>query len=99
MATAQQVIAHIDGYMKKFPNTRNPQWYVGIASDARQRLFNDHQVSEQHDTWAYIPADTSGIARSVETTYHNAGCDGGPGGGDSATTIVYAYLKSSRTNP
>jgi hypothetical protein len=99
MATAQEVIAHIDGYMKKFPTTRNPQWYVGIASDVRQRLFGDHRVSAEQDAWAHIPADTSAIARSVETTYHNAGCDGGPGGGDNTTTIVYAYLKSSRTDP
>jgi hypothetical protein len=59
MATAQEIIAHIDGYMGKFPNTRNPQWYVGIASDVRQRLFSDHMVSEQQDAWAFIPADTS----------------------------------------
>jgi hypothetical protein len=99
MATAQQVIAHIDGYMKKFPNTTNRQWYVGIATDARQRVFNDHQVSEQLDAWAYMAADSSAIARSVEAIYHNAGCDGGPGGGDNMTVVVYAYLKSFRTNP
>jgi hypothetical protein len=99
MSTAQQVIAHIDGYMRKFPNTTNSQWYVGIASDLRQRLFNDHRVSEQQGVWAYIPADTSAIARSVETTYHNAGCDGGPGGGDNTTVVVYAYLKSGGTSP
>jgi hypothetical protein len=99
MSTAQQIIAHIDGYMQKFPNNKNPQWYVGIASDVRQRLFSDHRVSEQLDRWAYISADTSGIARSVETTYHNAGCDGGPGGGDNTTIVVYTYLKSGRTNP
>ena len=99
MSTAQQIIVHIDGYMQKFPNTKNSQWYVGIASDVRQRLFSDHRVSEQLDGWAYMAADASGTARSVETAYHNAGCDGGPGGGDNTTTVVYTYLKSGRTDP
>ena len=94
MSTAQQIIAHIDGYMQKFPNTKNSQWYVDIASDVRQRLFSDHRVSEQLDGWACMTADASGTARSVEAAYHNAGCD--PEG---VTTVVYTYLKSGRTDP
>ena len=99
MNTAQQIIAFIDGYMQRFPNTRNANWYVGIASNIRQRLFSDHSVSEQFDAWSYMQAANSEPARSVENAYHVAGCDGGPGGGDHTTTIVYAYLKSNRTNP
>lgn len=99
MSSAQQIVAHIDGYMRRFPATRNPDWYIGIASDIRQRLFGDHGVSEAVDAWAYMAAANSEVARFVEAAYLRAGCDGGPGGGDNTTTVVYAYLKSDRTNP
>ncbi len=99
MFTKQEIIAHIDGYMCQFQNTRNSQWYVGIASDVRQRLFSDHGVSEESGQWTYMLADSSDNARAVEKTYLDIGFNGGSGGGDSTTTIVYVYLKSSSTNP
>jgi hypothetical protein len=99
MNTAQQIIAHIDGHMKKYPNTRASDWYVGIAADVRQRLFGDHGVSEAHDVWAHSRAINSAVARAAEKAYHDAGHDGGPGGGDNTTVFVYAYVKSSRTTP
>jgi hypothetical protein len=99
MNSAQQIIAHIDGYMKSFPRTKNADWYVGIASDVRQRLFGDHGVSEDSGAWAWMGAASAEVARSVEAIYHAAGCDGGPGGGDHTTTVVYAYLKCAQTDP
>jgi hypothetical protein len=97
--TSPQIIAHLDGYMKKFPQTRNPNWYVGIASDVRHRLFIDHKVLEHTGCWAFATAMTHDIAREVERIYLNAGCDGGSGGGDYTTRTVYVYLKTNTTNP
>jgi len=97
MATAQEVIAAIDGYMQKFSGKTNGDWYVGIASDARKRLFTDHNVDEKNGAWIYRQADSHTIARNVEAAYHKAGCKGGPGGGDDATDKVYAYVITSTT--
>lgn len=96
MSTAQQVIAHIDGYMKRsgLPNNR---WYVGITGDAEQRLFTEHKVDKQNGTWAFATADTSAIARQVEQAYLKAGCKGGPGGGDATSRVVYAYVITAST--
>lgn len=73
-------------------------WYVGITSNPRQRLFNDHRVDEGYG-WIYAPADSNQIARFVEGYFLNLGCDGGSGGGDNSSTTVYAYKKTSYTNP
>ena len=99
MATRQEVITFLNDKLTKSPNTTNGQWYVGIASDVKDRLFSDHNVSETEDIWAYKEADTDEIARSVEQHFLNTELDGGPGGGDEGTRIVYVYLKSSRTKP
>ena len=98
MANQASVIAFLNKKLQEHPNTTNRQWYVGIASDVEDRLFSDHKVAK-NDPWAYSEADTAAVARSVEKHFLDHGCDGGPGGGDSDTRIVYVYLKSSRTTP
>jgi hypothetical protein len=97
MATATQIIADIDAYMRARPWAKNSDWYVGIAADARARLFNDHAVNEKTGSWIYRQADSNAIARQVEKAYHDSGHDGGPGGGDRSTVYVYAYVKTSST--
>ena len=95
---AQQIIADINAYMKQCGGY-NADWYVGIAAKPTERLFNDHRVSEKDDQWIWRRADSHGVARAVEKAYIDAGCDGGPGGGDASTDCVYAYRKSGRTDP
>ncbi len=48
-----EIIAAIDAYMRKFQYA-NSDWYVGIASDPRDRLFNDHNVDEQNGFWMKV---------------------------------------------
>ena len=96
--TSQQIINDINAYMKQHGGT-NASWYVGIATDAKQRLFVDHNVSENGGAWIYRQATSSAVARSVEKAYLDAGCDGGSGGGDHGTDYVYAYKKTSSTEP
>jgi len=73
-------------------------WYVGIAADASQRLFNDHNVDRKKDYWIYRECGSSAAAREVEEYFTNTlGTDGGPGGGDQSTRSVYAYKKGSNT--
>ncbi|OIR02186.1 hypothetical protein GALL_158060 [mine drainage metagenome] len=94
--TAQQIITDINSHMRQHSGT-NADWYVGIATDPKQRLFNDHNVSEKNDSWIYRRATSSDVARSVEKAYLDAGCTGGPGGGDDHTDYVYAYRKTRST--
>jgi hypothetical protein len=91
-----RVIAEILEYIKRGGGAAS-DWYVGIAAGARDRLFNDHKVSEQQGSWIYRGCDSTDAARAVEEHFLNLGCRGGPGGGDDDTTFVYAYRITSYT--
>jgi len=73
--------------------------YVGITSNIDDRLFGDHAVSRENDHWIYRTATSHTVAREVEQYFLDAGMDGGSGGGDETSKIVYAYVKSALTNP
>ena len=89
-----KIKAYIDKQGKPYQS-----WYVGIASDARERLFQGHNVSEKGDQWIYDQCPDDQGARSVEEALLKLGCDGDIGGGDESTTYIYAYFKSSNTIP
>jgi hypothetical protein len=96
MATRQQLINEFDTYIR---NSGRPyrDWYFGIASDNEKRLFNDHSVDREKGQWIHWLADTAAIAREVEKVFHDAGCKGGPGGGDNTTRGAYAYVITPTT--
>ena len=74
------------------------EWYVGIAADAKSRLFNDHNVCREGDAWIYREAQTSRVARKAEAyLIEEHGAQGGPGGGDENTRTVYAYRTAVHT--
>lgn len=73
-------------------------WYVGIASDPKQRLFSDHNVDEKNGAWIFVESESSSAAREVESYFINiVGTDGGSGGGDYSTKYIYVYKKTSST--
>lgn len=74
-------------------------WYVGITNDVERRLFIEHNIDKNNGWWIYRTANNSNIARNVEQYFINAGCDGGSGGGDTTSKLVYAYKKTSNTKP
>ena len=99
MASEAEIKAEIKEYMDKWGGSY-ASWYAGIAADPRVRLFNDHGVHEKGDAWIHRPCGSADIARSAEDYLINTlGCAGGGGGGDENTKQVYAYKKSSHTNP
>jgi len=49
------------------------EWCVGIARDARQRLFGDYRVSEKSDGWIYRTASSIDIARKIELYFIDLG--------------------------
>ena len=97
--TKLEAIADIKTYIIERGGSYS-NWYVGISKDARDRLFNGHSVDEKNDPWIYVPTVSSDAARSVEDHFINTlGTDGGSGGGDDDSDMVYSYKKSTRTNP
>lgn len=73
-------------------------WYVGITSDPRKRLFEEHNVSETLSRWIYRKAQSNIDARDIEKYFvETLKTDGGSGGGDNLSSFVYAYLKTPYT--
>jgi len=80
-------------------NNNYPKWYSGIASNPRERLFEEHNVSEKSGLWIFQRCLSEQSVRSVEEALLKLGCDGGTGGGDESSAYAYAYRKSANTNP
>ena len=97
ISTNQQLITAIEQYILNNGGLfRN--WYVGIASNPDQRLFNDHNVIQNGGAWIYDWAATEQDARQVEKYLLDThGTKGGTGGGDHTTRAVYAYRIGSHT--
>lgn len=89
-----EIKAHIDKCSHRYSD-----WYAGITSDIQQRLHGDHAVPKKDHWFAHRTVGTADGARSVEKALIDLGCDGGGGGGDKDSKTVYAYLKTSQTNP
>jgi len=73
------------------------EWYAGIAANPRVRLFNDHQVNEEKDSWIYRLCEDSDVAREIEEHLLGLGFCGGGGGGDETSKSVYAYKISNHS--
>jgi hypothetical protein len=87
---AQQIVYWMIENMKKQGGTL-PQWYVGVATDPKTRLFTDHSVNQDYGHWMYSnQCSTSDVAREVEQYFLSQGAKGGTGGGDNTTKYVYA---------
>ncbi|OGC93172.1 MAG: hypothetical protein A2W25_06025 [candidate division Zixibacteria bacterium RBG_16_53_22] len=89
-----EILAHIRGQAGAFST-----WYCGITSDIDDRLFGTHNVPRKDHWFIYRQCAGSEAARKVEKAFLNHGCDGGGGGGDNTAVYVYAYLKTSITDP
>lgn len=71
--------------------------YIGIAADATDRLFKDHSVDREKDIWIYRTANSDTVAREIEKYFLDLGFDGGSGGGDDNSKMVYCFLQNSHT--
>lgn len=95
----QEIIDEIKAHIQK-EGSGYLTWYVGISEDAEDRLFNGHGVSKENGWWIYRGASSASVAREIETHFINTlGTDGAPGGGSDKSNQVYAYKKTSVTNP
>ena len=98
MKTPQELYDWLLEYINQRGGVYN-EWYAGIATAPRDRLFSDHNVNEDTGAWAYDFVATDEGARAVEKALLELGCDGGGGGGSDTTRAVYVYFKTSGTRP
>lgn len=73
-------------------------WYVGIATNIKERLFLEHNVAEKGEAgWIFATAASEQNARDTEKYLLNFyGFKGGVGGG-LCPKCVYAYKITSYT--
>jgi len=74
-----------------------PNWYVGIATNPRNRLFDDHCVDQAHGAWIYRDASSEADARDTEAYLLEEYSFRGDVGGGNRPTYVYAYKITSYT--
>ena len=76
------------------------KWYVGITNNPQRRLFDEHNVMMNNSRWVRRTASSHEVARRIEAYFiDELGLDGGTGGGDEDSTVVYAYKKTPTTKP
>jgi hypothetical protein len=98
MSTESEIKIAIKAYIDE-KGSAYSNWYAGITDDAKRRLFEEHGVSEKNGLWIYRSADNDTIARRIEEYLIKLGLDGDTGGGDESSNVVYAYKKTSMTEP
>ena len=92
-----EIINAIDAYRRKHNKNYASKLYVGITNDVDRRLFGSHRVPRENHWWIYCPADDVQTARKVEKHYLEKGMQGGDGGGNNESNIVYCYEVSEDT--
>ena len=95
--TFEEIINDIDAYRRKHNRNHASKLYVGITNDVDRRLFGFQRVPKENHWWIYRPADDVNTARQVEKYYLDQGMQGGDGGGNNESNIVYCYEVSEDT--
>lgn len=90
------VINEVQSYMASTGGNWS-DWYVGITSDIKSRLFGEHGVDVRQDRWIYKQCINSETARRAEDYFVKKGTRGDTGGGDWTSNFIYAYYVTSRT--
>lgn len=91
------VIKRIETYMSKFEGDY-PDWYIGIAKNLDEELFQNHKV-EENGVWIAFGADTEEVAKKVESYFLNKKTHGNPKKLKENTRTVYVYKKNPSTSP
>jgi hypothetical protein len=92
------IIADIDAHVAARGGS-SASWYVGITKDVELRLFDQHNIKKTGGLWIYREAYSAEDARDIKAHFLLKGFDGGAGAGDDDSAFVYAYKKTSTTDP
>lgn len=98
--SVQQTKFEMLGYIKEFDPDFGA-WYVGIASDPKQKLQTDHGVDLEKDIWLYKQAVSFTACKTVQRYFLDKLKTDGDlvSTGNEDTDCVYLYKKSERTKP
>lgn len=91
------VTKRIESYMSKFEGDYT-DWYVGIAKNLEDELFELHKVDEK-GIWISFGADTEEVAKKVQKYFIDKKVDGNLIDSETDARIVYAFKKNSKTTP
>ncbi len=98
--SVQQIKYEILAYIKEFGGDFN-DWYVGISSDPKNTMFQEHRVHKEDDIWLYKQALTFTACKTVQDYFLDILKTDGKAiiNGDEDTDCVYLFKKSTRTTP
>ncbi len=98
--SVQQIKFEIFGYIKEFDSDFGA-WYVGIASEPKRAMQNEHGVDLEKDIWLHKQALSFAACRTVQRYFcEKLKTDGQPiSPGTEDMDCVYLYKKSERTRP
>ncbi len=95
--TADEIITDIEAHLQKSSAKNYSDFYIGITKNKKSRLHDDHNVPEDGHWFITRKAINDEEARKAETHFLDKGMDGGDGGGDEDSDIVYCYRISNET--
>lgn len=98
--SVQQIKYEILAYIKEFGGDFH-DWYVGISSDPKYSMFQEHSVHKDDDIWLYKQALTFAACKTVQNYFLEILKTDGEAviEGNEDTDCVYLYKKSDRTTP
>jgi hypothetical protein len=86
----RRLLDKITGYVGRYGGLFE-RWYVGIATDPRHRLFEEHGVSEESEPWIFLKTSSEEVGHQVMEALLHRGMLGGRGWADGDGSFVYAY--------
>ena len=91
-----EIMAHIREFGANFSD-----WYVGIADNPKETLFEKHKIDPEQDIWMYKQALSFAACKTVQRYFLDTlKTDGEPAcEATESTDCVYLYKKSPRTVP
>lgn len=89
--SVQQVKYEFLAYIKEFDPTF-ANWYVGIADQPKQVLFDQHGVRDDEDPWLYKQLLTNRAARTVQDYFLDHLRTGGTRANEHSENFDCVYL-------
>ncbi|MDE5906199.1 MAG: hypothetical protein K2G66_00995 [Alistipes sp.] len=93
----QTIINEIQQHLAKSGKRYYSDFYIGITNDVERRMFKEHNVSKDKAWWIYRTAQSSDIAKKVETHFLEQGMRGDNKSENSTSNIVYCDAVSPTT--
>ena len=87
-----EYLDHFLGFYMESKDLEYSDFYVGITNDVERRLFIEHELDEQSDTYDFFDFGSVDLARKAERLYLNQGLTGDTGGGTEESSVVYIYF-------